>query len=380
VRAKIIRFFLRAEIIFEEIAMLGKQTKKDANPPGPLESSLRETIKAQGKADSTADCYWEWTEKFLRWAARQHGEWKHPKDLGKLDVEAFLSMLANQQRLAANSQNQAFSALCFLYRHIIKRPLEGVSALRSKRSQTVREIADQSEIVSLFGELNNVALLAARMMYASSFRIGELGKLRIKDLQFERRQIIIRGAKGKKDRIVPFPDILHPAVQRQVESMRVLWASDVADGLAGVSLPDAYGRKSPSSHLDFAWWYLFAADNYSRCPHSKHLYRHHRDMGHIARQIKEAAINSGCNKKITSHCLRHSFCTHSLEMGTDIHLLREIMGHVDLATTETYLHATKERIASVKSPLESLLEQPSIARAARQQRDAPVKTIRLFVG
>jgi integron integrase len=359
--------------------MLGKQAKRDRNQPGPLEKQLRETIRAQGKADSTADCYWEWTERYLRWVAKEHGEWKHPKDLGKIDVEAFLSMLANKERLAANSQNQAFSALCFLYRHILKQPLEGVSALRAKPSQTVREIVDQSEIVAIFNELKGAALLCARMMYASSFRIGELGKLRIKDLQFERKQIIIRGAKGKKDRIVPFPEILHPAVSRQIESMRVLWSSDVAEGLNGVSLPDAYGRKSPSSRLNFAWWYLFAADNYSRCPHTNNLYRHHRDMGNIARQIKEAAIKSGCNKTITSHCLRHSFCTHSLEMGTDIHLLKEIMGHVDLATTETYLHATKDRLNSVKSPLEAILESSKIAE--RKESDTKqVGPLRLFVG
>jgi len=150
--------------------------------------------------------------------------------------------------------------------------------------------------------------------------------------------------------------VLHDAVARQMESIRVLWRGDVADGLNGVSLPDAWGRKSPSSHLEFAWYYLFAADNYSKCPHSGRLYRHHRDVGGFAKALKAAVRRAGVAKRITAHCLRHSFATHSLEGGVPIHFLKELMGHTHIETTQTYLHVQKDKATASVSPLETLGE------------------------
>lgn len=337
-----------------------------------LETQLRRKIRSQGKAQSTADVYWHWTSRFLRFARAKRGEWVHPKDMGKRQVEIFLSHLANELDVSANTQNQAFSALCYLYRHVIEQPLEGVSSLRAKRPQRAREVLDQSEVVDLFAELKGPALLAARMMYASSFRIGEIGRIRMKDISFERKQIVVRGAKGEKDRVVGFPDVLHSAVRRQMEAMKVQWKSDLADGLNGVSLPKAFGRKSPSSHTEFAWWYLFASGNYSKCPASGVMYRHHRDMGNIARHIKYAARRAGIPKRITSHCLRHSFATHSLEGGVPVHVVQALMGHNSIETTETYLHVTQDGTTAARSPLESLereLENPR--RSKRNDNQDP---------
>jgi len=354
---------------------LGRATKRQTRQQGQLEVAFRAVVRQQGKADSTADCYWEWTEKYIRWVAAREKRFVHPKDLGKLDVEQYLSWLSNHERVSSGTQNQAFAALCYLYRWIVKQPLENVSALRSKRPVGTREVVDQAEIVALFSELSGVPLLCARMMYGSSFRIGELANIRIKDISFERKQITVRAGKGKKDRMVGFPEILHESVRRQIDSMRVLWQSDVSDGLNGVSLPDAYGRKSPGARLDFAWWYLFSADQYSKCPHTGSLYRHHRDMDNVGRIIHKAAVRCGCSKRITSHCLRHSFATHSLENGVPIHVLQKLMGHTDIRTTETYLHVTKDGVTSAKSPLESLLEDPQSVR--REKPSEPFK-IRLF--
>jgi integron integrase len=359
--------------------MLGKQTKRQSHKPGELETALRRAIRSQGKAESTADCYWDWTEKFLKWVYSERREWIHPKDMGRQEVERYLSWLANDRRISSTTQNQAFSALCYLYRWVIKSPIENCSALRSKVPSGVREVVDQSELARLFDELRGPALLCARMMYGSNFRIGELGKLRIKDLAFERKQIVIHAGKGKKDRIVQFPEILHDAVRQQIESMRVLWRHDCEDGLNGVSLPDAFGRKSPRAHKEFAWYYLFCADDYSKCPYSGRLYRHHRDMDNIGRTIKNAAIRSGCSKRITSHCLRHSYATHSLENGVPIHVLQKLMGHASIETTESYLHVTKDGITSAKSPLETLLSSKTIAVDDRPEKQSNV-ALRIFVG
>lgn len=343
-----------------------------------LEEQLRRKVRSQAKADSTADAYWYWTERFLRFAKDKRGQWVDPKEMGKRQVEIFLSHLANNENVSANTQNQAFSALCYLYRHVLVQPLEGVSSLRAKAPQRIRDVLDQSELVALFEGLSGVALLVARMMYASGFRIGEVGRLRIKDLSFERHQIVIHGAKGEKDRLVGFPDSIHDQVRRQIESMEVLWRHDVADGLNGVSLPRAYGRKCPSAHLDFAWWYLFAADSYSKCPASGRLLRHHRDMAHIGRQISYASKRAGIRKKISSHCLRHSFGTHSVESGVPVHFVQKLMGHVDIRTTEGYLHASKDGATAAKSPLESLLANP---QARQHQRDSEITpSLKIYAG
>jgi integron integrase len=353
-----------------------------------LEQKLRETIAEQHKSDATADCYWNWVKQFLLFARERRGtgEWVHPSELNERHVEVWLKHLACDLDVSANTQNQAFSALCYLYRHVLKKPLENVSSLRAKRPDRIREVLHESEIVQLFDQLHGVPLLCARMMYASSFRIGELAKIRIKDISFERCQIVIREGKGKKDRSVPFPKILHEDVQRQIESMRVLWKHDLADGLSGVSLPHAFGKKSPKSHLSFAWWYFLAADDYSRDPKTGKMYRHHRDMGHIARQIKEAAERCGFDKRVTSHCIRHSFGTHSVENGVPIHVVQKIMGHTSIETTMGYLHVSKNGVTSMKTPLESLptsalkevLSNPT-PRPEPKPTEQP-QALRLFVG
>lgn len=255
-----------------------------------------------------------------------------------------------------------------------------MSALRAKRPDRIRDVLDQSELVQLFDELRGSALLAARMMYASSFRIGEIGEIRIKDISFERKQIVIRGGKGAKDRAVGFPEILHDAVRAQIESMRVLWKADYSEGRNGVSLPNRFGVKSPNAHREFAWYYLFTADHESKCPRTGKLYRHHQDMGHIARQIKNAAIRCGFAKRVTSHCLRHSFATHSLENGVPVHVVQKLMGHSDIKTTERYLHVTKDGATAAKSPIESLPKAPLAEVLRHPPRAAERPKLRVFAG
>lgn len=344
-----------------------------------LEQQLREKIRSQGKADSTADAYWYWVKRFLLFAKAKRGHWVGPADMGRRQVEIFLNHLANVENVSANTQNQAFSSLCYLYREVVGSPLEGVSAMRAKRPQAIRDVLDVSEVLMLFDELSGTAKLAAMLMYASSFRIGEVGRLRIKDISFERKQIAIRNSKGERGRVVGFPEILHEAVQRQIESMKVMWRIDVADGLNGVSLPKSFGRKSPNAHKELAWWYLFAADNYSRCPHSGRLLRRHIDMGHIGRQIKQAAIRAEIPKRITSHCLRHSWATHSLDGGVPIHVVQALMGHSSIKTTEGYLHVSKDGATAAKSPLTELLANPQRVIEKRKESQEPPR-LKVFAG
>lgn len=344
-----------------------------------LREQMLARIRATKKSDETFKTYWHWCERFFRFVYDQCGEWKHPKDCGRLEVEAWLSSLANSADwCSANTQNVALQSVCYLYREILHQPLDGVNALRAKSPQRVRDVLAVEEVSALFEELRGVELLAAQLIYAAGLRIGDVVNLRIKDLSFERCQIYVYSGKGAKDRHCQFPAVLHDVVRQQIESMRVLHADDVRQGLNGVSLPDGWGRKSPSSHLDFAWWYLFASDNYSKCPRSGRMLRHHRDRSHISRRIKEATRRAGIAKRITSHNLRHSFATHSAENGVPIHTLQRLLGHTDIRTTETYLHATTDGATSAKSPLERLLANP---RPRIEQVEAEKKIqLRIYAG
>jgi integron integrase len=346
-----------------------------------LEQQLRDMVRVQNKSDDTAEAYWGWVKKYLLFARDKRGKWVHPSELRERQFEIWLKHLAVKENVSANTQNQAFSAICYLYKHVLKAPLENVSAFRAKRPDAIRDVLDQSELIELFANLRGQALLAARMMYASSFRIGEIGDVRIKDIYFERKQIMIRSGKGQKGREVSFPEILHDDVRRQIESMKVLWKSDVTEGRNGVSLPNRFGIKSPSSHRDFAWYYLFSADNESKCPHTGKLYRHHQDTGHIARQIKLAAQRCGFSKRVTSHCLRHSFATHSIENGVPIHIVQKIMGHTDIRTTERYLHLAKDGVTSAKSPIESIAAQkPPLEEMLRNPSQQFKPQFKVFAG
>jgi integron integrase len=327
----------------------------------PLKKQMLHRIRATGRSDETFKTYWSWCERYFRFVRSTTGFWKHPKDCGIAEVESWLSSLANgKEWVSKNTQNLALQSVCYLYREVLKQPLEGVNALRSKRPNNVREVADQSELAAMFRELRGVGLLAAHMMYGCGLRIGDVVKVRIKDISFDRCQIHIHSGKGDKSRYAPFPMVLHDAVKSQIESMRVLHADDTRQGLSGVSLPDGYGRKNPSAHLQFSWWYLFASDNYSRCPRSGVLYRHHRDKSHIGRCITNAVKRAGIDKRITSHCLRHSWATHSSEMGVDIRTIQVLLGHSDIRTTETYVHANQFKATASRNPLQAMADVVSL--------------------
>lgn len=332
-----------------------------------LKERMLNRIRVMGLEDTTFKTYWFWCQRYIRFLRKPDGTWVDPETCGKPEVEQWLSSMVNgKEWVSKRTQNLALQSVCYLYRQIYKKPIEGVNALRAKAPETVREVVDESELRLLFRELRGVGLLASLMMYGcSGLRISDVVNIRIKDISFERCQIHIHSSKGDKSRHVAFPPSLHDLVRAQIESMRVLHADDVRQGLNGVSLPDGFGRKSPKSHLSFAWWYLFASDNYSRCPRSSVLYRHHRDKSHIGRLISQAVERAGIDKRITAHCLRHSFATHANELGVDIRTIQALLGHSDIRTTEGYVHANKDRATASRNPLELMLANPSMMAGDR---------------
>ncbi len=323
-----------------------------------LKEQLWKRIRAQGKSIQTAKTYWGWFERYLRFVKERDGRWRHPKELGRDDVQAWLSSLANEHWVSPNTQNVALQSALYVYREVLGKPIQGVNALRAKAPQRVRDVLDVEEVSALFDELDGLELLVAQLMYGCGLRIGDVVGLRIKDVSFSRKQLHIWDGKGYKDRVTQFPEVLHERMKEQMEVMRAQWQRDRHEGRNGVSLPFAWGRKSPSSHLDYAWWYVFASDKYSRSPENGKWLRHHRDRSHLSRKISQASKRAGIGKRITSHNLRHSFATHSSEQGIPVATLAKLLGHSSIQTTETYLHVSKDGATASKSPLEHLLRHP----------------------
>lgn len=320
-----------------------------------LRDQMLQKIRMQGKSQATFKSYWGWCERYLRFCRSHYGDWKHPSELGEADVERWLSMLANNLDCAPNTQNVALQSVCYLYKQVLGRPLSNVNAIRAKGPQRVREVLDASEVSRLFDQLDGIYLLTAQLIYGCGLRISDVAQLRIKDISFERCQLHIRDGKGCKDRYCSFPVELHDLVKNQIESMRKLHAKDLRNGANGVSLPCAFGRKSPRSRMDFSWWYLFTAPRYSLCPVTKQSYRHHRHRTHLGAAISKAAVAAGIEKRVTSHVLRHCYATHANELGVNVTSLQKLLGHSDIRTTMVYVHANQHGVTSSQSPLADLL-------------------------
>ena len=316
-----------------------------------LETRMREKIRVQGKSPKTFEVYWSHCSEYFRFC-RLNGIGRETK--AEQAVEHWLTELACNRNAAKNTQNVALQSVCYLYREVLNRPLVGVSAIRAKRPTMVREAISIEDVSRLFSELQGTNLLAAQMMYATGLRVGLVASLRIKDMLFDRNQIIVHSAKGDKGRFVSFPETIHDSVRRQIESVRVLHRMDVDGGNPnGVSLPGAFRKKSPNAARELRWQYLFPADGLSIGP-EKVVCRHHRLPDGFTRAIKEASNRAQIVSRVTSHILRHSYATHFLEIGGDVTILKELLGHNDIRTTMCYLQGRKDGATSAKSPIEAL--------------------------
>lgn len=344
-----------------------------------LQEQMQRKIKMQGKSAKTFETYWVWCTSYLIYLRdANNGEWRHPRDAGRSDIEAWLTWLAVEKHHSKNSQNVALQSVLYLYREILGIEVDNVQAMRSKRPQHVRDVLSVEEIRKLFGQLNGVPLLAAQMMYGCGFRISDLVGIRIKDISFDRRQIVVRATKGDKWRYTSFPECIHAAVQRQIESVRVVWNRDETENPNGVSLPDRLRVKMPRSARQLAWYFLFPSDTLSRGDDGV-LCRHHRHPDHLARTIKDASERAGILKRVTSHVLRHSYATHAHEQGVPMRILQQLLGHNDIRTTEVYVHADEHQATSAQSPLEQLLASSEPMRSPLAAKSAK-PALRLFVG
>jgi integron integrase len=342
-----------------------------------LEEQMRQKIKLQGKSPKTFGTYWKYSFEFLRHLRDANGgEWVHPSTVGRTEIEQWLTKMA-VGGCAKSTQNTALQAVLYLYRDVLGIKIENVSAMRSKRAQHTREVMSVEEVSQLFDELCGIDLLAAQLMYGCGLRISDVVGLRLKDISFDRKQLSIKAGKGDKWRFTCFPEVLHDSVSHQIESVRGLWKQDQSQNPNGVALPDNFRKKSPSSASDLRWYWLFPSENLSRGEDGV-LCRWHRHEDHIARQISLASKRAGIMTRVTSHVLRHSYATHAHEQGVPMRTLMELLGHVDIRTTEIYVHADQHSATAAKSPLENLLRHP----IEKKQATEPIEKFvpRLFTG
>ncbi len=275
--------------------------------------------------------------------------------MGAAEVEAFLAHLAVEGRVAAATQNQALSALLFLYREVLGQDLPWMQdVVRAKRPARLPVVLTQREVASILERMAGMHGLMARLLYGTGMRLMECVRLRVKDLDFERAELLVRDGKGGKDRVTMLPHTLVAPLQEHLRWRRRLYEDDLAKGMAAVFLPDALDRKYPGAATDWGWQYVFPSGSYSVDPRSGAERRHHIDEKLLQRAMKKAVQAAGLAKPATPHTLRHSFATHLLQAGYDIRTVQELLGHADVATTMIYTHVLNKGGRGVASPLDDL--------------------------
>jgi integron integrase len=324
------------------------ETPKD---PSPFLRSVREAIRVRHYSIRTEEAYVQWIKRFILF----HGK-RHPTDMGEREVAAFLTHLATDGEVASATQNQALNALVFLYRNVVERPLGKCTGIvRAKRQPRLPVVLTPTEVGSLLRALKGVYWLIACLQYGSGLRLLESIRLRVKDLDFDHRAILVRDGKGGKDRVVTLPDELVIPLKRHLANRRTVFERDRAQGVGTVFLPYALARKYPSAESEWAWQYLFVAESVSLDPRSGKRRRHHVDESSVQKAVRTALRRCEIHKPASCHSLRHSFPTHLLERGADIRTVQEQLGHSDVRTTQIYTHVLKRGGLAVKSPLGAVL-------------------------
>mgnify|MGYP000352284470 CR=1 FL=1 len=313
-----------------------------------LSDAIRERVMRRGMAKRTEEVYVSWALRFVGF----HGR-RHPREMGAAEVEAFLSHLAVEGKVAASTQNQAMAALLFLYREVLGMDLSWlVNVQRSKKPVRLPVVLTREEVQRLLVAMTGREALIAGLLYGAGLRLLEAMRLRVKDIDFSGSQLVVREGKGGKDRISLLPVSLQPGLLAMVEQAREIHARDVAAGFGAVWLPQALGRKFTGAATEFGWQYVFPASRRSIDRRDGVERRHHLDEGVVQAAVKAAVRDAKIAKPASCHTLRHSFATHLLESGYDIRTVQELLGHKDVSTTQIYTHVLNRGPSGVLSPLD----------------------------
>ena len=320
-----------------------------------LLDQLRECLRYRHYSLNTEKSYVYWVRFFVRWSARASGAMRHPRDMGAADVQAFLTMLASERHVSSSTHNQALSALLFLYRDVLNTELPWMQDIqRPQQPKRIPSVLTQAEVGALLAQMQGTEALLARLLYGTGMRLMEGIRLRVKDVDFDRKVIVVRQAKGNKDRVVMLPHSLLDTLRQQLLHARAVWEKDRQTDQAGVEVPDALEVKYPKVGHSWGWFWLFPAQGTSVDPRSGVIRRHHVFEERLQRAIKRATPLAGIAKQVSVHTLRHSLATHLLQSGTDIRTVQELLGHSDVSTTMIYTHVLKVAAGGTSSPLDAL--------------------------
>ena len=315
-----------------------------------LLDQVREATRRLHYSIRTEEAYVAWSRRFILF----HGK-RHPLEMGEPEVIAFLTHLAVQRDVAASTQNQALSALLFLYKVVLGRPLNWLNdeVVRARNSERLPTVFSRAEARAVLAQLDGTPWLAASLMYGSGLRLMECLRLRVKDIDLDQVHIIVRDGKGRKDRATLLPASSIDPLRRQIEHVQALHDSDLRDGFGRVHLPHALALKYPEADRQPGWQYLFPSGRRAVNPRTGIVRRHHLDESALQKAVKRAIRAAGVIKPASCHTFRHSFATHLLESGYDIRTIQELLGHKDVRTTMIYTHVSKSGPLGVRSPLDS---------------------------
>ncbi|MEO7933054.1 MAG: integron integrase [Chthoniobacterales bacterium] len=321
--------------------------KSESAKPKLLEQ-CKIILRTRHYALRTEQSYLDWIRRFIVF----HGK-RHPQEMGEPEIAAFLNHLANDGHVSASTQNQALSALLFLFNIVLEQPLGTFEGLqRVKRPPKLPTVLSKPEVRAVLQELTGGYRLMGDLLYGSGLRLMECLRLRVKDIDFYQHQITLRDGKGGKDRVTMLPTLIIPALRSHLEGVKAAHEQDLAAGFGTVWLPEAYARKNPAAARQWAWQWVFPAGKRSIDPVSGESHRHHVGEKNLQNAVKAAAKLSGITKPVSPHTFRHSFATHLLEAGYDIRTVQELLGHSDVSTTMIYTHVLNKPGMAVRSPLD----------------------------
>ena len=316
----------------------------------PLLQSLQSNLRLQHLSRRTEDAYVYWTRRFVRFSGL-----RHPAELGVPDVRRFLTHLAVERKLSAATQQQALSALLFLYRHVLDRPLEALGRIpRGRVPTTLPVVLTPAEVALVLAGLRGIHRLIGLLLYGGGLRLTECLTLRVKDLDLERGELLVRRGKGGVDRVTVIPEAVRGALREQLQRVNLLHDRELAAGGGRVELPEGLDRKYPNAAASWPWQWVFPAGRTYRDRATGVVRRHHLHESVVQRAMARAVRESGIGKRASCHTLRHSFATHLLQAGYDIRTVQELLGHRDVSTTMVYTHVLNRGGRGVRSPADLL--------------------------
>lgn len=327
---------------------------REAEPPAARQPRLldrvRQAVRTRHYSRRTEKAYVAWTRRYILF----HGK-RHPSEMGAIEMSQFLSALATKGNVSASTQNQALSALLFLYRDVLRQEVAWLdNVVRAKRTVRLPVVLARDEVRAVLRQLRGTSWLMAILLYGSGLRLLECARLRVKDIDFPRNQIIVRTGKGGKDRATPLPTVARAGLAVHLEAVKRQHDTDLQHGAGWVELPWALARKYPNAGREWPWQWVFPATRIYVDRETGQRRRHHLHESVLQRAVKEAVRRAGIPKRATCHTLRHSFATHLLEDGRDIRTVQELLSHRDVAMTQIYTHVLNQGPAGVRSPADHI--------------------------